>query len=160
MKPMRDEGQKMDFEQLKLENQLCFPLYAASRIITRKYKPLLDPLGLTYTQYIVMLALWERDALSVNQLGEILWLDSGTLTPLLKKLEGQGLIRRSRNAQDERMLIVEVTDPGWRLQEKAAEVPLKMAGCLGISPDEGRLLHGLLHKIMESEKECAGSWTK
>ena len=157
---MRDEGQKMDFEQLKLENQLCFPLYASSRIITRKYKPLLDPLGLTYTQYIVMLALWERDALSVNQLGEILWLDSGTLTPLLKKLEGQGLIRRSRNVQDERMLIVEVTDPGWRLQEKAAEVPLKMAGCLGISPDEGCLLHGLLHKIMESEKECAGSWTK
>ena len=86
---MRDEGQKMDFEQMKLENQLCFPLYAASRIITRKYKPLLDPLGLTYTQYIVMLALWEKDSLSVNQLGEILWLDSGTLTPLLKKLEGQ-----------------------------------------------------------------------
>ena len=157
---MRDEGQKMDFEQLKLENQLCFPLYAASRIITRKYKPLLDPLGLTYTQYIVMLALWEKDSLSVNQLGEILWLDSGTLTPLLKKLEGQGLVRRSRSVQDERMLIVEVTDAGWQLLEKAAEVPLKMAGCLDISVDEGRLLHGLLHKIMESEKECAGSWTK
>jgi DNA-binding MarR family transcriptional regulator len=157
---MRDEGQKMDFEQMKLENQLCFPLYAASRIITRKYKPLLDPLGLTYTQYIVMLALWEKDSLSVNQLGEILWLDSGTLTPLLKKLEGQGLVRRSRSVQDERMLIVEVTDAGWQLLEKAAEVPLKMAGCLDISVDEGRLLHGLLHKIMESEKECAGSWTK
>ena len=157
---MRDEGQSMDFEQLKLENQLCFPLYAASRIITRKYKPLLDPLGLTYTQYIVMLALWERDFLSVNQLGEILWLDSGTLTPLLKKLEGQGLVRRSRSVQDERMLIVEVTDLGWQLQEKAAEVPLKMAGCLKISADEGRLLQGLLHKIMESERERAGSWTK
>ena len=157
---MRDEGQKMDFEQMKLENQLCFPLYAASRIITRKYKPLLDPLGLTYTQYIVMLALWEKDSLSVNQLGEILWLDSGTLTPLLKKLEGQGLVRRSRSVQDERMLTVEVTDAGWQLLEKAAEVPLKMAGCLDISVDEGRLLHGLLHKIMESEKECAGSWTK
>jgi DNA-binding MarR family transcriptional regulator len=107
-----------------------------------------------------MLALWEKDSLSVNQLGEILWLDSGTLTPLLKKLEGQGLVRRSRSVQDERMLIVEVTDAGWQLLEKAAEVPLKMAGCLDISVDEGRLLHGLLHKIMESEKECAGSWTK
>lgn len=153
MNPLRDEGQDMAYEQLKLENQLCFPLYAASRIITRKYKPFLDPLGLTYTQYIVMLALWERDSLSVNKLGEILWLDSGTLTPLLKKLESQGLIRRSRSAKDERVLIVEVTDQGWQLQEKAAEVPLKMAGCIDISPDEGRLLQQLLYKIMESEKD-------
>lgn len=142
----------MAYEQLKLENQLCFPLYAASRIITRKYKPLLDPLGLTYTQYVVMLALWEQDALSVNQLGEILLLDSGTLTPLLKKLEGQGLVRRSRSTQDERMLIVEVTELGWKIKDKAAEVPLKIAGCLDISPDEGRSLQQLLHKIMESEK--------
>ena len=143
----------MAYEQLKLENQLCFPLYAASRIITRKYKPLLDPLGLTYTQYVVMLALWEQDALSVNQLGENLLLDSGTLTPLLKKLEGQGLVRRSRSTQDERMLIVEVTELGWKMKDKAAEVPLKMAGCLDISADEGRLLHGLLHKIINGEKD-------
>ena len=143
----------MAYEQLKLENQLCFPLYAASRIITRKYKPLLDPLGLTYTQYVVMLALWEQDALSVNQLGEILLLDSGTLTPLLKKLEGQGLVRRSRSTQDERMLIVEVTELGWKMKDKAAEVPLKMAGCLDISADEGRLLHKLLHKIINDEKD-------
>lgn len=150
----------MAYEQLKLDNQLCFPLYAASRIITRKYKPLLDPLGLTYTQYITMMALWERDSLSVNQLGEILWLDSGTLTPLLKKLESQGLLRRKRSCQDERVLIVEVTNQGWELQKEASEVPFKMAGCLDLSPDEGQILHGLLHKIMDSEKECIRPWTK
>lgn len=150
----------MAYEQLKLDNQLCFPLYAASRIITRKYKPLLDPLGLTYTQYITMMALWERGSLSVNQLGEILWLDSGTLTPLLKKLESQGLLRRKRSSQDERVLIVEVTDQGWELQKEASEVPLKMAGCLDLSPEEGQMLHGLLHKIMNSEKECIRTWTK
>ena len=150
----------MAYEQLKLDNQLCFPLYAASRIITRKYKPLLDPLGLTYTQYITMMALWERDSLSVNQLGEILWLDSGTLTPLLKKLESQGLLRRKRSSQDERVLIVEVTDQGWELQKEASEVPFEMAGCLDLSPEEGQILHGLLHKIMDSEKECIRPWTK
>jgi DNA-binding MarR family transcriptional regulator len=99
-------------ERLKLSSQLCFPIYAASRIVMKLYKPFLDPFGLTYTQYITLLALWEEDGISVKALGEKLFLDSGTLTPLLKKLESQGLLERVRNMADERSVVISLTDRG------------------------------------------------
>ena len=140
-------------ESIKLEDQLCFPLYACAREIVKTYRPVLDALGLTYTQYIAMLVLWEDHEVSVKDLGYRLHLDSGTLTPLLKKLEEKGFLSRERSTRDERVVIASITVEGRQLQEKAAEVPLKMAGCIDISPDEGRLLQQLLYKIMESEKD-------
>lgn len=134
--------------QLLLDNQLCFPLYAASRAITRRYTPLLSELDLTYTQYITMLALWERDGVTVNELGGRLLLDSGTLTPLLKKLESRGLIARARDAADERRVIVSLTDAGHDLRERAAGIPLEMQGCLDLDPADAAELKRLLKKVL------------
>ncbi len=133
---------------LKLENQLCFPLYAASREVIRAYHPYLEPLGLTYTQYVTMMVLWEERALSVKELGCRLYLDSGTLTPVLKSLEAKGLIRRHRGEKDERVLIAELTPEGESLKEQAAEVPVKMAGCVPLEPEEAAELYRLLYKIL------------
>lgn len=135
-------------EQLKLKNQLCFPLYAASREIVKKYTPLLSQIGLTYTQYITMMVLWEHKSLGVKKLGEYLYLDSGTLTPLLKKLEKQGLVARTRLPEDERNVVVSITPQGQALQEKAAQVPLQMSQCLSLSPQESQTLYNLLYKIL------------
>lgn len=132
----------------RLGNQLCFPLYACAKEVVRLYKPHLDRLGLTYTQYIAMLVLWERDALSVKELGGRLYLDSGTLTPLLKKLEAQGLVTRTRSAADERSVVVSLTERGRALQERAAVVPEKMGGCLPLSAEEAETLRGLLCKVL------------
>lgn len=123
------------YDCLKLENQMCFHLYAASREIIKRYKPLLDEIGLTYTQYITMIVLWERETLTVKELGTCLHLDSGTLTPLLKKLEEKGLVVRRRSAEDERNLIVTLTEAGWQLREQAAEVPEKYQERNGMTPE-------------------------
>lgn len=147
----------MKYEQLKLENQLCFPLYASSRLIVRLYSPVLEPLGLTYTKYIVMLALWEKDNMGLKELGDILFLDSGTLTPLLKKLEIQGFVTRERNLEDERNINIKLTDLGKELKETAKDIPGKIGSCINMSPDDLKELHRLLHLILENNKDskCA-----
>ena len=142
----------MNCSQLKLENQLCFPLYAVSKEITRRYAPFLEPLDLTYTQYIVMLVLWEEKKCNVTELGKKLYID---LTPLLKKLESKGYIKRTREESDERCLSVSLTDDGEKLQRKAASVPKAMASCVNLSPDEAKLLYNTLYKILESFRDNA-----
>lgn len=134
---------------LELGRQLCFPLYAASREVVRKYKPFLDELGLTYTQYIVMLVLWEEGKISMQELGNRLYLDSGTLTPLLVKLEEKGLVEKARNEKDVREIIVSVTDKGVGLKVQAREIPGKIGKCLNISAIEAVQLKKILNKILE-----------
>ena len=137
------------YDALKLENQLCFPLYACSREIIKQYKPYLDEIDLTYTQYIAMMVLWEKKAVTVKELGNALFLDSGTLTPLLKKMETKGLIHRQRSAEDERSLIVSLTEEGEALKEQAVAVPYKMAQCTGLAPEEAAQLYQLLYKMLK-----------
>ncbi|MBQ9886619.1 MAG: MarR family transcriptional regulator [Lachnospiraceae bacterium] len=137
------------YDVLRIKNQLCFPLYACAREVIKQYKPFLDSLDLTYTQYITMMVLWEEKSLTVKELGDILYLDSGTLTPLLKKMETKGLITRKRSMQDERSLIVSITQKGDALKEKAVEVPAKLAQTLKLTPDECVQLHGLLNKMLD-----------
>ena len=117
----------MEFEQLKLSNQLCFPIYAASRLITREYQPYLDELGITYPQYLVLMVLWENDGISVNEISNKLILNTNTITPLLKRMESQGLIHRQRSDSDERKVIVDLTEKGKLMQENAARIPEKLA---------------------------------
>lgn len=136
------------YNSLKLENQLCFPLYAASREIIRQYKPFLDEIDLTYTQYIAMMLLWEKNTLSVKEMGELLYLDSGTLTPLLKKLEAKGFLSRIRSKEDERVLNITVTDKGMNLKEKAINIPAKMAQCSSLEPEEAAALYRILYKML------------
>ena len=136
------------FDALKLDNQLCFPLYACAKEVVRVYTPFLEPLGLTYTQYLVMLALWEHDTVSVKSLGDLLWLDSGTLTPLLKKLESKGCVTRTRSLTDERCVEIRLTDEGKALRERAAEIPSRVASCLRIPPDEAAALYDLLYRTL------------
>ena len=136
------------YEALKLENQLCFPLYAASREIIKKYKPYLDMLDLTYTQYITMMILWETPSVTAKELGDRLYLDSGTLTPLLKKLEVKGLLSRKRSEVDERNLIVTLTEKGMKLREEAVSIPEKMAHCITLDPKEAQELYRLLYKVL------------
>ena len=136
------------YDRLKLENQLCFPLYAASREVVKRYRPYLDELGLTYTQYIAMMVFWEEKKINVKELGKKLFLDSGTLTPVLKSLESKGYVRRYRSSEDERVLIVEITDKGDALKEQAVSVPEKVSGCISLNPDEASELYRLLYKIM------------
>ena len=138
------------YPQLQLDNQLCFPLYAASKELVRKYTPLLDPLGLTYTQYIVMMVLWENEAIKVSDMGQKLLLDSGTLTPVLKKLEAKGYLLRKRCADDERCVVCELTDEGRALADKAAGIPAQIGGCLALSNKEAEQLYTLLYKVIGS----------
>ena len=137
-----------NFDVLKLENQLCFPLYAASREVVKRYRPYLEPLDLTYTQYIAMMVFWEQKKCSVKELGERLYLDSGTLTPVLKSLEAKGYVRRYRSAEDERVLLVEVTEEGMRLRSRAVEVPSRVGGCVHLSSEEARKLYELLDRLL------------
>lgn len=137
------------FDALKLENQLCFPLYAAAKEVVKKYKPYLDELDLTYTQYIAMMVMWEQGSVTVKSLGEKLYLDSGTLTPLLKKLEEKGYVTRSRSEADERSLDVKITEKGERLKERAVDVPAKVGSCIDLEPSEAVALYTLLHKLLE-----------
>lgn len=138
----------MGFEQLLLKNQLCFPLYAAAKEVVRRYKPYLDPLGLTYTQYIAMMVLWEQRTANVKTLGEHLYLDSGTLTPLLKKLEQRGYLRRERSGRDERNVVVHLTAAGEALQARAAGIPVKMRACLPLGDTEAKQLYALLYRVL------------
>ena len=137
------------YDALKIENQLCFPLYACSREIIKQYKPFLDRIDLTYTQYIAMMVLWEKKSVTVKELGTALYLDSGTLTPLLKKMESKGLIHRQRSAEDERSLIVTLTDAGRDLRERAVDIPAKMSRCVDLEPGEALELYRLLYKLLK-----------
>jgi DNA-binding MarR family transcriptional regulator len=139
-----------EYDVLKLKNQLCFPLYACAKEVVRKYKPYLDEIGLTYTQYITMMVLWEKKALTVKELGECLYLDSGTLTPLLKKMEAAGLITRERGQEDERSVTVSITAQGMDLRKKAVDIPSKIGSCLPLSMEEFQTLYGLLYKLLDS----------
>ena len=141
-----------EYDCLKIENQLCFPLYACSKEIVRRYKPLLDRLDLTYTQYITMMILWDIRKANVKELGERLYLDSGTLTPLLKKLESKGYIERKRSESDERNLIVSITDKGMDLREQALSVPADMRKCVCLPTEEAKELYDLLYKILDNLK--------
>ncbi|MBQ7346897.1 MAG: MarR family transcriptional regulator [Clostridia bacterium] len=136
------------YDALKLEHQICFPLYAASREIIKRYKPFLDELDLTYTQYIAMMILWDKKSLTAKEMGEMLYLDSGTLTPLLKKMEEKGLLSRSRSREDERNLIVTVTGAGDCLKERATDIPAKIAQCARLEPEEALALYRILYKIL------------
>ena len=133
---------------LALENQLCFPLYVCSKEIVRKYTPVLTKLGLTYTSYIVMMVMWEQKKITVKELGRLLWLDTGTLTPLLKKMEGDGLVDRNRDPEDERSVIVTITEKGADLRKKALAVPEEITKCVPLSHEEGVQLYTLLKKLM------------
>ncbi len=139
-------------ETMKLINQLCFPLYAAARNVTGLYTPHLKPLGLTYTQYIVFLVLWERDGRTVSEIGEALMLDNGTLSPLLKKMEQAGWLQRKRKPEDERVVIVTLTEAGRTLQEKARDVPQKVAGCIDLPPEKAQQLYILLYELLDNQK--------
>ncbi len=127
---------------------MCFPLYAAAREVVKLYRPHLDKINLTYTQYIAMLVLWERESCSVKELGQKLYLDSGTLTPVLKSLEQKGYIRRYRSPEDERVLLVELTGSGKALRQDALDIPLEVGSCLNLSAEEAAQLHGLLYKLL------------
>lgn len=137
-----------NYDCLKLENQVCFPLYACSKEIVKRYRPLLDELDLTYTQYITMMVLWEHGDSTVNDLGGRLFLDSGTLTPLLKNLESKGYVKRGRSKEDERSVIISLTDEGMDLREKALKVPGAMASCIQLPPEKGKQLYDLLYEVL------------
>ncbi|MCD8107242.1 MAG: MarR family transcriptional regulator [Oscillospiraceae bacterium] len=139
------------YDVLKIENQLCFPLYVSAKEVVRKYKPCLDQIDLTYTQYITMMVLWEYGQMNVRELGDRLYLDSGTLTPLLKKLESKGLIQRERSDKDERNVIVTLTDEGMKLREKAVSIPSAIGSCINLTQDEVLTLYRLLYKILGKE---------
>jgi DNA-binding MarR family transcriptional regulator len=141
---------KMSRDQLlKLENQFCFAVYAFSKEVTKLYRPVLDKLGLTYTQYIVLLVLWEQNGVTVKELGSRLYLDSGTLTPLLKKLEGMKLIHRTRDPQDERSVIIQLTDQGQAMKEQAYEVPEQVFCQIGMAPEEAITLRKRLTELLK-----------
>ena len=135
-------------ESMKLDSQLCFPLYAASRKIVSKYTPYLKPLGITYTQYIMFLVLWEKDEITVGDLCRRLMLDTGTVTPMLKNTEKQGLIKRTRSEEDERVVVITLTDEGRALYKKAKELPGKVGSCINISRSEVETLYKLLYKLL------------
>lgn len=137
-------------EALKLENQLCFPLYAAARKIVGAYTPFLKPLGITYTQYITFMVLWEKDNLLVSDICEKLHLDNGTMTPLLKKMEKEGYIIRTREPSDERKVRIRLTDAGRAMKEKVKDVPMKIGSCVHLNREDAENLYRLLYKILES----------
>lgn len=138
-----------EYEALKINNQLCFPLYVVSKEIIRNYKPYLDEIDLTYTQYITMMIMWEHKEISVKGLGEYLFLDSGTLTPVLKTLEKKGYVKRERSQVDERSMIVYLTKKGEELKSDAVTIPSKMSGCIKLSQHDASELYRILHLIME-----------
>lgn len=136
------------YDALKLDNQLCFPLYAVSKEIVRRYTPFLNEIDLTYTQYIAMMVMWEHREMSVKELGKKLLLDSGTLTPLLKTLEKKELVTRVRSREDERFLVVSITDKGMKLREKAVDIPAKIGGCVQLSKEEAVQFYATLRKLL------------
>ncbi len=144
------------YDILKLDNQLCFPLYAAAKEVIRLYTPFLDELGITYTQYIVLMVLWEEGQINVKRLGERLYLDSGTLTPLLKKMEAQGHLSRSRDPRDERSVIVTLTPRGLALRDEALAVPEKLMRCVPIGEEDAKELYAILRRLLPRFREPKG----
>ncbi|MCR5418585.1 MAG: MarR family transcriptional regulator [Lachnospiraceae bacterium] len=144
---MKKEKQE-EYDSLKLSSQLCFPLYACSKEIIRRYKPYLDDLDLTYTQYIAMMVMWEKKSMHVKDLGEQLYLDSGTLTPLLKKLEQKGYVTRTKSREDERALVISITEAGEKLKKDAVKIPAAMGACVRLEPEEAAFLYKILYKIL------------
>ncbi len=143
------ENTEKEYDNLKLANQLCFPLYACSKEIVRKYRPFLEVLDLTYTQYITMMVMWEQKEINVKSLGDCLYLDSGTLTPVLKKLEEKGYLTRQRSREDERNLCVSITEKGEELKERVAHIPNLIAQCVNLEPEEAKFLYQILYKILK-----------
>lgn len=141
------------YDALKLENQLCFPLYACSKEVVKKYKPYLDEINLTYTQYIAMMVMWDKKDVNVKELGEQLYLDSGTLTPVLKSLEKKGYVSRNRSKDDERVLIVSITEEGMKLRDKAVSIPKALSSCISVEPEDAAKLYELLYKILGNISE-------
>lgn len=139
-------------ELLKLENQLCFPLYAASRLVTKCYQPVLDEMGLTYPQYLVLLVLWEKDSVSLGVLSGKLQLQSNTLTPLLKRMQEMELVNRVRSDKDERSIIISLTEKGEMLKSRAPELHSRLVNYIGITQEEGQVLHSLLYKLIQNLK--------
>ncbi|MBO5638943.1 MAG: MarR family transcriptional regulator [Oscillospiraceae bacterium] len=138
-------------EVMKLSNQLCFPLYAAARKVTALYTPFLTELNLTYTQYLVLLVLWEQDGIPVSEICRRLHLDNGTVSPLLKKLEKEGLLEKSRSPEDERVVLITLTDTGRALQERAKEIPGKVGSCVRLTPVKALTLYQLLYELLDEE---------
>ena len=141
------------YEILKLGNQVCFPLYACAKEVVRIYREPLEKIGLTYTQYIVMMVLWEFGTMTEKELGDKLYLDSGTLTPVLKKLEKSGFVKRQRAEKDERSLNISLTDDGIDLKEKALDIPQALDGCIHLTYDEILTLRELLNKSLDGQKK-------
>lgn len=142
-------------EALRLDRQLCFPLYAAARRITGLYQPFLKPLGLTYTQYVTLLCLWEEDGVTVGALGDRLFLDSGTLTPLLKKLEQRGLVTRERSPEDERTVLIRLTEEGQAFKEKARDIPRQVGTCIDLPPEDALTLYRILYRLLPAQASDA-----
>ena len=144
------------YEALRLKNQLCFPLYACAKEIVNAYKPYLDELDLTYTQYITMMVMWEHRELRVKEIGKCLFLDSSTLTPLLKRLEEKGYVVRKRSSKDERDLIVTLTDSGEALRERAVTVPERLGACVELDPQKAQELYALLYEVLGklTQRDC------
>ncbi len=138
-------------DTMKLSSQLCFPLYAAARHVTGLYTPWLKPLGLTYTQYLVLLVLWEEDGLSVSEIGRKLMLDNGTLSPLLKKMEQAGLVARRRSSGDDRVVEITLTEEGRALQDRAKDVPEQVGSCVDLAPEKAAQLYALLYELLGSQ---------
>lgn len=149
---MNSQDLPENFNPLALDNQLCFALYVCSKEVIRKYQPFLEPLNLTYTMYITLICLWEKDEVTVKELGTRLFLDSGTLTPLLKKMENQNLITRTRSKTDERTVYIKLTDEGWEMKEKCQEIPAKMACCNIVDMNKVKDLLDCLHQMMGNMK--------
>ena len=140
-------------EAMMLQNQLCFPLYAAARSVVSLYTPYLKPLGLTYTQYIVFLVLWEQDGLTVGELCDRLMLDNGTLSPLLKKMQQAGYVERRRSEEDDRVVHITLTEEGRALQERAKDVPVKVGGCIDLPPEKAQTLYELLYELLDNQNK-------
>lgn len=147
------EQKRTEYPQLRLDGQLCFPLYACARKVTGAYNPLLKPLGLTYTQYIVMLELWEKEKEKVGDLCRRLYLDCGTVTPMLKKMEESGWITRYRCKVDERCVYVALTDKGRDLREQVKDIPMKVGECIPLTQEDAYELYRLLHKLLDTMEE-------
>ncbi|MBP0977942.1 MAG: MarR family transcriptional regulator [Oscillospiraceae bacterium] len=140
-------------EAMKLDNQLCFPLYAASRVVTGSYTPYLKELNLTYTQYIVMLVLWEQDGITVGDLCRRLMLDSGTLSPLIKKMSSLGYLVKQHSTEDERVVLIHLTEEGKALQEKAKDIPQQVGKCVKLEPEKAKQLYSLLYELLKANND-------
>lgn len=143
---------EFEFDCLRLDQQLCFPLYAAARKVTGQYTPYFKELGLTYTQYIVFMVLWEKDEVTVGDICRRLYLDSGTLTPLLKKMEEKGWLQRTRSREDERIVIVTLTEEGRKMKERCQSIPASISKCIHLSPEDAAALYRILYQILEEDE--------